>query len=439
MGSQPCMDLNGQNHPVTCLGTTFESDDARRKHYRGLLRERLADAKFRALPGFPAGTDDDIVKMSDPPFYTACPNPFIGDWISSGAVAGDHVPYVRAPLAVDVTVGKTDPLYKAHGYHTKVPHQAIVPSILHYTEPFDTILDAFGGSGMVGVAAAFCGNAPVAYRCDLEADWKSVDHQAPVWGARRAVISDLSPAATFIASNYVAPVDMSSFEERAAEVLESVLSEIGWMYETRVSGETARIEYVVWSQRFSCPNCAGDIVFSELESDEESGSVKDTFSCSSCGATLTKRALTRSFEQKLDGPTNKLVRVPARVPVKICYKIGGTRGFKVPDERDLATIAEIEALDIPVEVPRTPIPEMHMTHERAKMAAFGIEHIHQFFLPRAAHAVGTLWKRANGIADDRIRRMMLFAVEQSIWSLSVMNRYRPSGFSQFGQYMTGIL
>jgi hypothetical protein len=46
-------------------------------------------------------------------------------------------PYSREQFAVDVSEGKTDPIYKAHSYHTKAPHLAIVPSILHYTEPGD--------------------------------------------------------------------------------------------------------------------------------------------------------------------------------------------------------------------------------------------------------------------------------------------------------------
>ena len=54
------------------------------------------------------------------------------------------VKYSREPQTIDVSVGKTDPLYKAHSYHTKVPHLAIVPSILHYTEPGDIVLDGFG-------------------------------------------------------------------------------------------------------------------------------------------------------------------------------------------------------------------------------------------------------------------------------------------------------
>jgi len=33
------------------------------------------------IEGFPIGTDEDIIAPSDAPFYTACPNPFIEDFI----------------------------------------------------------------------------------------------------------------------------------------------------------------------------------------------------------------------------------------------------------------------------------------------------------------------------------------------------------------------
>ena len=52
--------------------------------------------------------------------------------------------YHREPFAVDVSEGKSHAIYKAHSYHTKVPHLAIVHSILHYTEPGDIVLDGFG-------------------------------------------------------------------------------------------------------------------------------------------------------------------------------------------------------------------------------------------------------------------------------------------------------
>lgn len=37
--------------------------------------------KVRNIEGFPIGSDEDIIALSDAPFYTACPNPFIGDFI----------------------------------------------------------------------------------------------------------------------------------------------------------------------------------------------------------------------------------------------------------------------------------------------------------------------------------------------------------------------
>ncbi|MDV5765604.1 hypothetical protein SQW19_06935 [Stenotrophomonas acidaminiphila] len=117
-----------QNHaaksgPVECLGQTFPSDDARREHYLKLLAEKLKDPEFRKIEGFPQGTDEAILKMSDPPYYTACPNPFLEQFVSNvGKDYQSTEAYAREPLAIDVSVGKFDPLYKAHSYHTKVPH-----------------------------------------------------------------------------------------------------------------------------------------------------------------------------------------------------------------------------------------------------------------------------------------------------------------------------
>jgi len=151
--------------PVECLGQIFPNDGARREYFLNLLRVKLQDIEFRKTEGFPIGTDEAILAMSDPPFYTACPNPFLEVFIEHcGKVYDPSVKYKREPQTIDVSVGKSDPIYKAHSYHTKVPHLAIVPSILHYTEPGDIVLDGFSGSGMTGVAAQWCGSAPTAYR-----------------------------------------------------------------------------------------------------------------------------------------------------------------------------------------------------------------------------------------------------------------------------------
>ena len=55
----------------------FESDEARREYFLEKLRQKLKDPEYRKIEGFPIGEDEDILALSDPPYYTACPNPFI--------------------------------------------------------------------------------------------------------------------------------------------------------------------------------------------------------------------------------------------------------------------------------------------------------------------------------------------------------------------------
>ena len=68
------------DQPVECLGMTFENDAARREHFLMLLAEKLEDPDFRKTPGFPTASDEDILRLSDPPYYTACPNPVLEDF-----------------------------------------------------------------------------------------------------------------------------------------------------------------------------------------------------------------------------------------------------------------------------------------------------------------------------------------------------------------------
>ena len=66
---------------VECLGMTFENDEKRREYFLEKLREKLKDPEFRKIKGFRIGSDEDILALSDPLYYTACPNPFIEDFI----------------------------------------------------------------------------------------------------------------------------------------------------------------------------------------------------------------------------------------------------------------------------------------------------------------------------------------------------------------------
>ena len=421
-----------RNMTVECLGMTFPNDEERRKYFTQKLREKLKDPEFRKIEGFPIGSDEDILALSDPPYYTACPNPFIADFIKHyGTPYDPSKPYSREPFAVDVSEGKTDPIYKAHSYHTKVPHLAIVPSILHYTEPGDVVLDGFCGSGMTGVAAQWCGSAPDDYRRKVEVEFEKQGIEKPKWGARRVVLNDLSPAATFIAANYNLPFNVREFASAGKQILDEVEQELGWMYETRHSdGKTkGRIEYTVWSEVFTCPDCAGEVVFLDEALDDETKRVRDAFPCPHCGSNLTKDNLQRVFETRPDPANGKPWKRVKYRPSLISYTAGGKRHEKQPDAYDLEILKRIEAMPLPAEMPTNRFPIEQMYHG-SRIEPKGFSNIHHFFLPRAAHALAALWRKANTHPDARIRHMLLFFVEQAITSLNLQNRYGPHRYSQ---------
>ena len=107
------------------------------------------------IEGFPIASDEAIIEMADAPFYTPCPNPYIREFLEEYGTKYDEKldTYKSEPFSADINEGKYDPIYKMHPYHTKVPHQAIMKYIKHYTKPGDVILDGFAGTGMTGIAA----------------------------------------------------------------------------------------------------------------------------------------------------------------------------------------------------------------------------------------------------------------------------------------------
>lgn len=440
MNDQLKMDSGKTGGTVECLGMTFPCEDARREHFVGLLAEKLRDPAFRNQEGFPQGSDEAILAMSDPPYYTACPNPWLADFVKHYGKAYDpSQEYAREPMAIDVSVGKTDPIYKAHSYHTKVPHLAIVPSILHFTEPGDIVLDGFAGSGMTGVAAQWCGTAPASYRHQVEMEWKKAGMAEPKWGARHAILNDLSPAATFIGANYNLPFDVDSFAMAGKQLLADVEREIGWMYETLHSDgkRKARIDYTVWSEALGCQSCGGEVVFTSAAMDDETQKVSKKITCHHCGAEATKEQMDLVFESFIDPANNEVNKRPKRVPVSIAYSIGRQKFSKEPDKHDLDIIRRISEIPLPNDLPMNSMPDSQMTRV-GRMKTTNTVAIHHMFLPRAGQAMGLLWQKAKEHKDPRTRNFLLFMVEQAIWTMSILNRNRPSGFSQVNQYLSGV-
>lgn len=399
--------------------------------------------KVRGIEGFPIGTDEDIIALSDAPYYTACPNPFIEEFIRENGTPYDEATddYHCEPFAADVSEGKSDPIYTAHTYHTKVPYKAIINYILHYTKPGDIILDGFCGTGMTGVAAKACGSfssiEQIEYRNRIEGG---------EFGERKAILVDLAPVATHIANRYNAGFDLEALRTEAETLLAKLRQECGWMYKTKSeaprSGQIsidddrydATINYTVWSDVMVCPHCGKEFVFWDVAVDRPNKKMYEKYNCPGCNASLSKRESIIAKEIVFDPRKREPVSIPKQVPVLITYTTtSGRRGEKTPDEADLSLIERVKELEIPYWYPTDPIPAGDKTQEAINK---GITSVDYFFQKRNLYALSTIWNEAS--------EQMKFVITAFILRATKMNKVHMHNFLFGGGgwnagYLTGVI
>ena len=373
--------------PVECLGMTFPFDTERRKYFLEKLAEKLKDPEFRKIEGFPIGEVEDILALSDPPYYTACPNPWLADFVKQyGTPYNPKEKYHREPFAADVSEGKNHPIYNAHSYHTKVPHRAIMRYILHYTEPGDLVFDGFAGTGMTGVAARLCADhkevQALGYK--IRDDGTILNEQGQPFsklGARYAAISDLSTIATFVSCGYTTPVNISLFEEEIKRVIGKIQTDLGWMFETtHTDGRTkGTINYTVFSDIFICPECSAEIVFWDQAVDHDKAEMLNQMTCSACSTLVSKRNAERAWKTEYDPAIETTVKQAKQVPVLIDYDVGNKRFTKRPDKNDIAVLRKISELK---ETHWFPSNRMPVGDESRRNDNIGITHTHHFYEKR---------------------------------------------------------
>ncbi|MDN4608201.1 DNA methyltransferase [Sporosarcina highlanderae] len=369
------------NTPVVCLGMTFENDEARRDYFREELRKKLPELKN--IEGFPIGEDENIIALSDPPYYTACPNPWINELVDSNE---NRQLKKVGPYASDVSIGKSGMIYNAHSYHTKVPHKAIMKYILHYTNPGDTIIDVFSGTGMTGVAGYMCGNekeiASMGFIIDKD-DTIHSDEGSYKLGERKVILNDLSPTAALISSNYNSSIDKEKFTIEADRLINDISLHVDKLFKTKdilngkeIEGE---VNYAVWSDDFICSECGISFNFFDIAVDKDIKKVKDEFNCPSCNALLTKRKIQPLLLKEYDPILDDIIEKVSQKLVLINYTYNGKRYDKVPDEYDLNLIKEIENIDWPYEIKTDRMVDGDESRRNDKI---GLTHTHHFFSKR---------------------------------------------------------
>jgi len=407
-----------ETKPITVLGKTFNSEEERRTYFREELRKHLPELK--KMEGFPIGEDEDILKLSDPPFCTACPNPWLNDFIAQweedkkqleNKGNRDNGFVVDAPYASDVSEGKNNPIYNAHSYHTKVPHPAIMKYLDHYTQPGDIIFDGFAGTGMTGVATSFLSN-------------KKKQKESFSYGKRHAIIGDLSPVASLISDNFNCKPKTYNDKIELEKILEELAKEISWMYSTEHNDKsTGLIDNTIWSDVFLCSNCQTEIVYWDAVVDYENKKMtSDEISCTSCSQKNTKRSLKRSFISKFDSHSDKVIKIAKDLPVLIEYSKGSKRFKKKPDKKDFENLEKIMAYDVSNLF--FPTSRMMEGKEARRNDKLGITHTHHFYTKRNLITLALFYRKISSSSNFNKFLPLLTA---SLTRSTQTNRFRFGG------------
>lgn len=387
------------------------------------LRQMISQQ--REIDGSPIASNDDILRLSLPKNYTACPNPYIAAFIQENSISsGSYIS--RGPFVKDISVGKNDPLYFAHSYSTKVPPDAIVPFILHYTSPGDIIFDGFCGTGMTGVASQLCA------RKEFENN-----------GVRKSVLVDLSPAATFIAANtnsirswrrYLGTIEklIRSVERTHSDL--STTNHVGWMrgekdISRRVNATKphlsimGEINYTVWSDVFHCTECNQELIYWDLVFKGPGVPPPQELFCPNCKVALTNKTLERTWILKFDSELSTTLNQAKQVPVLVNYSVGKKRFEKFPDDRDIALLTKLDNESIINRIPIVELPDGFNTEQPKK--SHGFTHIHHFFTRRNLIMMADLWNSINHLEDPILRDAALYVFTGCIQRVCKLNRYMP--------------
>jgi DNA modification methylase len=297
------------------------------------------------------------------------------------------------PQPENLTAGKNTHVYDAHTYHTKVPPEAIKHLIEHYTSPGELVLDPFCGSGMTGVAALSCGRKPI--------------------------LIDLAPAATFIAMNFITPVDALKYQGSIDEILAATDDEEIRLFGTncRACDRIVPMEYMVWSYGLICEFCREEFVLWDVARDERDNvresKIRAEFDCPHCSKHLQKRKLLRTQ------------LYPVEVGYRCCQS-GLQETKAMPNEHDLRTIRASEEAGINQWHPTAKLPEGVNTRQAI---AHGMESVDAFYTRRSLRAMAVLWDVARRWRDEEISLKLMFTVTSLYQRVTRLSEFRFWGGS----------
>ena len=321
---------------------------------------------------------------------------------------------IKALYTKPLPSSRSGAFYNTFPYPTKISPEAIAVYIACTTNPGDTVLDAFAGSGSTGVAALLCEH-PTKRMKEIA---KSLD-VTPVWGARNAVLYEIGTYASFAIKTILSRITNSEFTEAVDGFLNKAQDLVGKLYEvTDPAWATGTIRYIIWSEVLICPNCHAEISYFERGTSRNPVQFKDEIVCPHCKKVHHIDEMPFATEEYYDASLQRQTSRKKRIPAWIYGTTNGCNWDRQATEADVSRVKEIEDNypfnDTPQEIQWG---ELHRAGYH-----YGITHLHHFYTARNYIVMSKLWKLTETYAENIADALKLLLLSYNASHCTLMTR-----------------
>ena len=297
---------------------------------------------------------------------------------------------------------RTGLFFNTYSYPTKISPEAIAIYIATHTNPGDTVIDAFSGSGSTGLACLMCEH-PTDRMLNTAKDLGV----SPIWGPRNAVLYDVSTYGAFAADTMTHAPNAELFKTWANNILVKCSSTVGNAYKTvDLEGNIGEIRHVIWSSYLRCPVCGEQFSFYEGMVSWDPLRISSNGACPHCHCQVQANRQTIVTETIEDALLGSKVTVRKRRPALIYGTTNGKNWKRVANDIDFQDADK----NIYAEMKPNRLKKIKWGDLYRAGYHQGISHLHQFYTKRNYSVLCALWdeiEKAPKEVRDALRLWIL--------------------------------
>ncbi len=303
--------------------------------------------------------------------------------------------------------------YNTFSYPTKISPETIAVYIACATEPGDTVLDVFSGSGSTGIAALLCEH-PTEQMKSI-ADSLGV---SPKWGSRSAVLYEISTYASFASRTLLNRITANEYLEAVDEFINKATKLLGGVYTViDPDNNEGTLRYAIWSELLICPSCGKELSYFDYAMFRNPAIFSKTIQCPYCRTIHNVDDMPFATEDYFDSLLSRTISRKKRI---LAWVYGTTDGKNWdrrarPEDENLSKLNNI--ISSHMEPKEICWGELHRSGYH-----YGVTHLHHFYTPRNYLVMESLWQLTESFPKRQADALKLLLLSYNASHCTLMTR-----------------